>query len=123
MTIMAEVVENVKYAGTKVALQNMNLVLPPLNFAAYRIHGALKKLNMIFEGVKRTQEEGTIALSDEEMDAAIDLIMLSAVRNYPEITREQIMEGLDFDTLGKILPCLVSMNSLDKAKEITEKNA
>lgn len=113
----------VKYAGTKITFQNMELVLPPLNFYAYRVKGALKKLGIIFDGLKRAEKEGALDLTDEEMDAAIEVIYLSAIRNYPEITKEDIMEGLDFESLGKILPCLVTQNPLTKAKELTTKNA
>lgn len=121
---MANIVEKVKFAGTEVELQNMKLVLPLLNFAAYRKGGAMKKLNMVFEGVKRADATGIFDLTDEELDAAVDLVYMSAVRNYPDITKEQIMEGLDIENLSKILPVLVTTNVIPaSAKAVAGKNA
>ena len=120
---MSNLVENVKFAGEVVELQNMTLVLPLLNFGAFRNHGALKKLQTVIDGMKQLESGDTVELSDEVLDAAVDLVYLSAVRNYPEITKEQIMEGLDFDTLGKIIPLLLTKNKLDTVKQASSKNS
>lgn len=119
---MSAIIKKVKFVGTEVELQNMTIVAPTLNFIAYRDHDALKKLNMVIAELKNVEASGEIALSPEAINAAIELVWLSAVRNYPEITIDEIAEGLDIDNLGVILPKLVTKNKIAEVKEEVEKN-
>lgn len=119
---MSNIERKVKFVGTTVELQTMTIVVPTLNFIAYRDHQALEKLNMVIDELKATEATGNLNLSREAIDNAIELVWLSAVRNYPDITIDDIAEGLDIDNIGQILPKLVSKNSVDAVKEETEKN-
>lgn len=114
----AQVVHNVKFDGETVELQNMTLVLPPLNFAAFRKHGALKKLQLVIDGMKKLEGGETVDLPDEVLEAAVDLVWLSAQRNYPELKKDEVEEGLDFDNLPKIIPALITRNNYKLAAQV-----
>jgi hypothetical protein len=111
--------EKVKYDGAEVQLQNMTLILPPLNFKAFR-QGALKKLQLVIDGMKKLEGGDEVDIPEEVIEAAIDITYLSAVRNYPEITKEQIEDGLDFDSLMKVIPVLITRNNLATVKEFSD---
>ena len=124
---MAKVVENVKFSGVEVELQNMSLIIAPLNFKAMR-EGAFKKLSVVinaFEAMDVARVSGDVAnafnLPEEAIDAAVDLIWMAASRNYPDISKDQIAEGLDMDNIQKIMPILFTKNPIKAVKEV--KNA
>lgn len=119
---MSKPVKKTQFGGTEIELQNMTLVLPVLNFDAFRNHGAMKKMNMVIKALKRVEETEELDLTDDELDAAIDLVFLSAKRNYPEISKQDIAEGMDFEILGKVMPVLVTKNQLAQVQEFSAKN-
>lgn len=114
------VAEKVKYEGIEVQLQNMTLILPPLNFKAFR-NGALKKLQLVIDGIKRLEDGNEVNIPEDVLEAAIELTWMAAARNYPEITKEQIEEGLDFDSLTKVIPVLITRNNLVSVQEFAAK--
>jgi hypothetical protein len=109
---MSEIIEKVKFEGKKVDLQNMSLIIPPLNFAVMRKQNGLKKLQNIMKAFSNF-DENALDIPDEVFDDATDLVWLAAVRNYPELTREQVEEGLDFGNIAKILPILIVQNPIE----------
>lgn len=118
--IMSKIVEKVKFAGTEVELQNMTIIMPTLNFQSFREKGAMKKLNKVVKALGRMEQTQEFDLTDEELDTAVELVWMAAQRNYPEISKEQIAEGLDFDVLGKVMPVLISKNPLGKVREVSD---
>ena len=117
---MSKALENVKFRGSEVELQNMTLVIPPLNFKAFREHGALKKLQVVIDGMKKLQVTQAFDLPDAVLDAAVELTFLAAKRNYPDISKEQIEEGLDFDNIGDVIPKLVTKNNTHLIKQFAD---
>jgi hypothetical protein len=109
---MSEIEEKVRFEGTKIELQNMKLIIPPLNFAVLRKQGGLKKLQNIQKGFSEAGD--SLDISDEIFDDTIDLVWLAARRNYPELTKEQVEEGLDFNNVSKILPILINQNPINE---------
>jgi hypothetical protein len=113
--------EKVKFEGQKVELQNMTLIIPPLNFAALRKQGGLKKIKAVIKGFQEAQK-GDFDLNENTLLEAAELVFLAARRNYPDITLDQIEEGLDFSNAVKIIPALMVQNPVENLKGFAEKN-
>jgi hypothetical protein len=114
--------EKVKFEGQKIELQNMTLVIPPLNFAILRKQEGLKKLKTVMNGFKNAQKDGDFELAEETLLEAAELIWMAAKRNYPDLTLEQIEEGLDFSNAVKIIPALMIQNPTTELRAFVEKN-
>jgi hypothetical protein len=109
---MSDIDERVRFEGVKVELQNMKLTIPPLNFAVLRKQGGLKKLQNIQKGFLEAGD--SLNIPDEVFDDAIDLVWMAAKRNHPDLTKEQVEEGLDFNNIAKVLPILVNQNPVNE---------
>ena len=120
-----EVKEKVKYPGVEVHLQNMTLEIPTLNFKLMR-EGALAKLDIVidaFEAMQKGAESGVnrLSLPDDAIDAAVDLVWMAAKRNYPDLSKDQVADGLDMDNINQVIPILITKNPLKVVKK--EKNS
>ena len=98
--------------GTLIKLQNMELTLPPLNFKALRKQDGLKKMKLVMNAFKNFDAE-TLEISDEVFEATVDLVWMAAIRNHPDVTKEEIEEGLDFGIMKDVLPILMVQNPVD----------
>jgi len=118
---VANVKETVKFPGVEVQLQNMVLEIPTMNFRLMRREGALVKLQILvneFDSMGEKVTDGHSQLmSDAALDAAVDLVWMAAHRNYPDLSKEQIEEGLDMDNIKDIIPILISRNPVKAVAE------
>lgn len=101
-----------KFGGTTINLQTGPIIIPSLNFGTLRKNGALKKLDNVFQAFKGLENGDSLLIDDNILEEAIDLVFMAAERNYPNITRESIEDGLDFDSFMKIIPLLLTQNSV-----------
>lgn len=102
--------EPVKFRGVPVTLQNMKVIMPPLNFAAFVDHDALVKIDRIKDVMLNSHENNSCNISKECLNDLIELITLAIQRNYPDISQEEIKAGLDFGNMQEIMGQLVVQN-------------
>lgn len=84
-------VADVKYGGITVKVGNRTMVFPPLNFRQLKdpnIKALIEKFGVI--GGKA---------SDEQLDAATDVIHACLVRNYPDLSKDFLLDNLDLMNL------------------------
>ena len=117
-------IENKKFPGKEVQFQGHILELPPLNFEAYYLHGAFTKIKNIQKALLKLQTEQDLEIiTTEVMDDIFALVLMSAKLNYPDITKDEIMQMLTLDSIGPVMEALVSQNNTNGLKEEVRKNA
>lgn len=85
----------VKFQGIPIELSGKEYTLPPLSPYAYAKFGASKKLKQIQEEANKFQETQDIgAFSEESFMNIIELTTLALRRNHPEITEDDVGDGL-----------------------------
>lgn len=112
--------EPVKFAGQVVELQNMKVIMPPLNFVAFRRKGAAKKLDQIIQSTQNISADGGFDIPDEVFDNVVELTHMAISRNYPDITLDEIEEGLDFDNMQGIIQKLMVQSNLAKLEKFQQ---
>lgn len=111
--------ETVPFAGSVVTLQNMAVIMPPLNFAALRTSQGLKKMNAIkaaLEAVKTNN--GFESITEEVLEDVIDLTYKAVHRNYPDVSKDEIAEGLTVDALAEVMGSLLTINPGAQIKNV-----
>jgi len=103
----------VKYPGIPVKLGWKTYLMPPLGMKAVCDHNALKKISALQEQAKKGSQGGLEAFSPEMLNNLIDLLHMALLRNYPDITREEIFDGIpDVITATMLIGPLVSQNDV-----------
>jgi hypothetical protein len=73
-----------KIRGTWIDLSGKRYLLPPMTLGTMRFHG---------EAIERARKGDLPEL--EHMDIIVDIIWRTLKRNYPDITVDEVAEGLD----------------------------
>jgi hypothetical protein len=109
-----------KYEGATVKLQDLTLIIPPLNFRLLRREGCAEKLQKVtdyFNAVtKQSDDQVKVSIPDEIMDLIAELVWKAAKRNYPELTLETIEENLDYNNCSRAVGILAYQNPLNVVK-------
>ena len=92
--------------GMKISIGGEEFILPPLGFAGLK---ATVILRSKYDELP----------DDEKMDATVEIIHASLLRNYPDLPLEWITERLDaweYTEFVKALPVLFSKSGLEVSK-------
>ncbi|MDP5209994.1 hypothetical protein [Microbulbifer sp. 2205BS26-8] len=99
----------VRFKGIPIALGDKTFVFPPLNL------GALEQL-------QERLQNFSADTSPESISVVIDAALASLVRNYPEITRAEVVELIDLGNMLEIFQAVMDISGLRrKALEEQEK--
>lgn len=108
--------EEVKFRGVEIELAGKKYVMPPLPIKAFSKENASEKLQKIAEDVKKMGQNGWGAITADSWNALVELVTMALRRNYPDITPEDVEDGIeDAVTLMGLMEDLISQN--DKYKQ------
>lgn len=92
--------------GVTVKLAGKDYVIPPLTFKALRkLQPKLAVINSM----------GSVP-TDEQMQAVVDLVHGAMVRNYPEMTANDVEELLDMKNTPTVIQALMGVSGLEKGE-------
>lgn len=109
-----------KFKGVPVEINGKTYTMPPLSPYAYAKADALEKIKVIETEVKAAEKSSSFGeLTPNTFLSLIELVHLALKRNYPEITEEEIGEGVaDGTTLINLFQSLISQDA--KARKAME---
>jgi hypothetical protein len=90
--------------GVKINMGGRDFVAPPLNFKALR---ALTPKLVILSAM------GDVP-TGEQIDVVLDVVHAALVRNYPDLTRDELEELLDLANLASALVAIMGASGLEK---------
>ena len=88
--------------GVKVNLGGRDYMVPPLN---------LKALKRLGPKLKLLSNLGDVP-SDEEVDAVVEVLHSALVRNYPDITSDEVSDRIDLANLRPALMAVMGASGL-----------
>ena len=91
--------------GTKITLGGNEYIVPPLNFKA------LKRLQPTIESLAKVD----MAMSDEQIDNIAEIVLAALIRNYPDKTKDDVLEWLDLGNTAKILNAIMGASGIKTA--------
>ncbi|MFS1524441.1 hypothetical protein ACL7TT_10060 [Microbulbifer sp. 2304DJ12-6] len=89
----------VRFKGVPIELGDKTFIFPPLNL------GALEQL-------QERLQNFSADTSPESISVVIDAALASLVRNYPEITRAEIVEIIDLGNMLEIFQAVMDISGL-----------
>lgn len=93
--------------GVKVSLGGQDYILPPLTL------GTLKRL-----GSKLNTLAGINSVPNEEQCAVMcEIVHGSLVRNYPDITQDQLYEMLDLGNMTTVFQAVLGVSGIKEGKQ------
>lgn len=97
--------------GTKMNLGGREFIVPPLNIRGLRLLGP--KFDSI---TKACMGAGVSALlSVEVLDDMMEVIHTAIVRNYPNVTKDELEDLVDLDTLPKLFQAVAAQSGMQQA--------
>lgn len=97
-----------KYEGMTVVLAGEERVLPPLT---------LRSLRRLTPQLKALASLAPDALPNEDQITAVaEVVHASMIRNYPDVTLEQVEEMVDLGNLETVISAVMSVAGLEKRK-------
>lgn len=101
-----------KFKGIEIELAGKKFSLPPLSPYAYAKDDAGAKIKVIQQGIEQLQQTQDFGgLSPEVFMNLVELTWLALKRNYPEITMDEVGEGIsDGMTAVGLLQYLISQD-------------
>lgn len=90
--------------GIKINLGGTEYIVPPLNFKS------LKRLQPIIESLSQID----ITMTDKQIDDIAEIVHAAISRNYPDFTKEQILDVLDLGNIGPILASILGASGVKK---------
>jgi hypothetical protein len=94
----------IQYEGTVVKMGGKDYTLPPLTLKSLRLLGpTIKELGAIADIPTPEQVSGMVAL-----------VHASAVRNYPDLTPEDLEELMDLGNLSEVFGAIMAASGLKK---------
>lgn len=88
-----------KYKGLALTLGDRDLVVPPLNFRA--MQQLLPRI-----------EKFTGGIDTESLDLVVDAAHAALTRNYPDLTRDDVIDMLDLDNMGQVMDAVMDVSGL-----------
>ena len=95
----------VLHEGTTVKMGGRDFILPPLTLKALRRLGPTIANLSDLAGVP----------TPEQVDAMVELVHASAVRNYPELTMDDLLDLLDLGNLPEVFPAVMAASGLKRS--------
>jgi len=92
-----------QFDGTTVTMQRKEYLLPPLT---------LNQLRKMTPKLGKLGNSGIPTNSD--MDVMLEVIHMSAVRNYPTMTRDDLGDLVDLGNLQTVFAAVMSVSGLDQ---------
>jgi hypothetical protein len=93
-----------KIPGTALNLGGHEFIMPALNLDAYQ---------SVEENIKKIGDVGDLS---KELANAIPIVHAALLRNYPEITVEDVRGLMDFGNVSACLAAVVKVNELKQGK-------
>jgi hypothetical protein len=93
--------------GQKVNLGGRDFVVPPLNLRALRILGPR------FAELSQNAVAGVIG--PDQIDTMIEVVHAAMVRNYPEITKEELEDLLDMGNIARVFQAVAAQSGMKQA--------
>lgn len=90
--------------GVKLNLGGRDFVAPPLNFKA------LRQLTPKLAILAAMNDVPT----NEQTDVVLDVVLAALVRNYPELTRDELEDRLDLANLTRALEAIMGASGLER---------
>ena len=97
----------VKNPGRPIELDGVRYVMPPLSL------GAMEQLDE--EQLRLLTEQGPV--SRERTKLYIDMVHAALLRNYPDIERPLVADGMDLGNMTKYLRALMETSGLTKDED------
>ena len=93
-------------SGAKLTLGGTEYVVPPLNFKA------LEDLQDRIAGI------GTLSgfITKDQMAVIVDVVLASLQRNYPEMSRERVIDMLDLGNMAGVFKAVMGASGMEAAK-------
>lgn len=96
--------------GTEIKIGRINRVVPPLNFKQLR---RLAPQLATLSAMSSTESQ----ITDEQYAAMLDVVHAALMRNYPNLSREDLEEDFDLANAPKILSAVMARSGLDRSGE------
>ena len=93
--------------GVKVSLGGQDYILPPLTLGTLKRMG--NKLNTL-AGISSVPNE-------EQCDVMCEIVHASLVRNYPELTKDQLYEMLDLGNMTTVFQAVLGVSGIKESKQ------
>jgi len=92
--------------GTWVAMGTEEYLIPPLAFGSIKhVQKQMPKL------------QGMTGMPNEEqMTVVAEVVLLALKRNYPDMTLEQVLDGLDLGNFGRVFEAVLGSAGYKKAQ-------
>lgn len=91
--------------GVEVTLGRDTYTIPPLNF---------RMLQDLSGQIAIVNKGGSFVSDTATRDAFIDVIYASVYRNYPDVSREQIIDSLDVSNAQQAMLALLGVSGFEK---------
>lgn len=88
--------------GVKIKIGDAEYTIPPLNFKA------IKRLQTEIAKMADIQVGATITA--EQLDAMVCIVHSALVRNYPDMTEDQVAEIVDLGNAGTIIQAIMGVS-------------
>lgn len=83
-----------RFPGTTIEVGGVRLVVPRLS---------IRQFQVLKDQIKRIQEKRKELDIDEQIADILDVLEASVGRNHPELSRDQLADLLDFESIGPFL--------------------
>lgn len=93
--------------GKSVKLGEKDYVVPPLN---------LKALRRLLPSIEQLKSSGIP--SNEDMDVIVDIVHTALLRNYPELTKAEVEDGLDMANMKVVLGIVLGQSGLSQGNTV-----
>ncbi len=97
--------------GVEMKVGRRLLVIPALNFRS------LKRLAPQLGVLAAIDQGSTAAITDEQYAAMLDVVHAAILRNYPNMSREQLEEDFDLGNAAKIVRAVMTGSGLTQSGE------
>ena len=96
-------INSVKVRGVKIPMNGVDYVVPPMN---------LKTMQMMQDQL--AAYDSTTGM--QQLAVAVDIIQAAMRRNYPEITKDELMEMVDLGNMVEVMDAVMGATGMVKAK-------
>lgn len=96
--------------GQKLNLGGRDFIVPPLNIKALRILGPR------FNQLQKIADSGDLAemFNGDNLDTLVDVVHAAIVRNYPDVTREEMEDLIDLANLQPLFMSICGQSGLQQ---------
>lgn len=99
--------ENIKHAGITVNIGGTDYVVPPLTL------GAIKRLMPKIEAMA-TSLAADGKMRPESMDSIVEVVHAALLRNYPDMTLQELEDMLDVKNIADIMQAVLGVSGLER---------